>query len=382
MKGSCQRIAAAKASKCSRAVSGACPVLRARLNRSSSTPSIIEPKAEAASATSSSPNVAFACGASSSRPASGGPSPRAPPIPTPHARFFSMGPPTQRRPDVTGDQQGGYIVGEDAATSKGSSSSGMGGGAAAAAAKGSSSSSTLANGAAKPTKTSFSGLATLGEVGTAPGGTGPSADLLSTRKRMASHQSIHSVGSMDAGQMSEIGGHGPLAKQGHTMMLSAAAAAPPMRTMASKSSLASDDWDLNIADVDSLNLDEWRWADSGTNNTSGMFSREASREIASAFGRQDSLLLRHESRDYGSRAKLLEQHQQLHRAVVASDQGGFGGGGGPAGGAVGAPLAAAATNGGSSSTNGAPLLSAILDKSGPHFRSVGSASSEHLGAAH
>ena len=56
------------------------------------------------------------------------------------------------------------------------------------------------------------------------------------RKRMASHQSIHSVGS--AGQMADIG---------HQQRKQTAFQAG--RRTTSKSSLASDDWDLNIADV-------------------------------------------------------------------------------------------------------------------------------------
>lgn len=83
------------------------------------------------------------------------------------------------------------------------------------------------------------------------------------RKRIASHQSVHSVGSLDRGEMSEIGGH-PLQKKLDVPQ--------NMRTM-SKSSLASDDWDLNIAEVD-LNLDDWRWseANNSLNRSAGAFS--------------------------------------------------------------------------------------------------------------
>ena len=87
------------------------------------------------------------------------------------------------------------------------------------------------------------------------------------RKRMASHQSIHSVGSFDNGQMTEIGGHGPdrqRGKHGSGGDLAGAGGGGfrVARRTNSKSSLASDDWDLNIADVDSLNLDDWRWSES------------------------------------------------------------------------------------------------------------------------
>ena len=104
-------------------------------------------------------------------------------------------------------------------------------------------------------------------------------DSLSIRKRIASHQSVHSVGSLDGGSMTEIGGH-PLAKHQNNM-----------RTM-SKSSLASDDWDLNIADVDSLNLDEWRdlrWNESA-NNLSRLDSRDFLRPATSlgSFGNGSS----------------------------------------------------------------------------------------------
>jgi len=81
---------------------------------------------------------------------------------------------------------------------------------------------------------------------------------MDNRKRIASHQSVHSVGSV-GGEMTDIGGHPPTHKRFDNT-----------RTM-SKSSLASDDWDLNIADVDSLNLDDWRWSEanqSGRLNTS------------------------------------------------------------------------------------------------------------------
>jgi len=87
------------------------------------------------------------------------------------------------------------------------------------------------------------------------------------RKRLASHQSIHSVGSFDNGQMTEIGGHGPdrqRGKHGSGGDLAGAGGGGfrVARRTNSKSSLASDDWDLNIADVDSLNLDDWRWSES------------------------------------------------------------------------------------------------------------------------
>ena len=85
-----------------------------------------------------------------------------------------------------------------------------------------------------------------------------STDMLSLRKRIASHQSVHSVGSLDAGSMTEIGGH-PLTKREN------------MRTM-SKSSLASEDWDLNIAEVDSLNFEEFQF-------TNGNLARQDSRDF-------------------------------------------------------------------------------------------------------
>ena len=84
------------------------------------------------------------------------------------------------------------------------------------------------------------------------------------RKRMASHQSIHSVGSL--GQMTEIGGHGP-PRQKSSFQAG--------RRTTSKSSLASDDWDLNIADVDSLNLDDWRWSESQNGANLGAFGAPA-----------------------------------------------------------------------------------------------------------
>ncbi|KAJ8602797.1 hypothetical protein CTAYLR_002606 [Chrysophaeum taylorii] len=71
-------------------------------------------------------------------------------------------------------------------------------------------------------------------------------DALNDRKRIASQQSVHSVG--DKGEMTEAGGHHHPKRFDN------------QRTM-SKSSLASDDWDLNIAEVDSLNLDDWRWSE-------------------------------------------------------------------------------------------------------------------------
>lgn len=86
-----------------------------------------------------------------------------------------------------------------------------------------------------------------------------------TRKRIASHQSVHSVGS--TGEMAEAGGH-PQPKRFDAQ-----------RSM-SKSSLASDEWDLCIGDVDveNLNIDEWRWQDASRNssrlkNGKDLFSR-------------------------------------------------------------------------------------------------------------
>ena len=90
------------------------------------------------------------------------------------------------------------------------------------------------------------------------------------RKRMASHQSIHSVGS--AGQMADIG---------HQQRKQTAFQAG--RRTTSKSSLASDDWDLNIADVDSLNLDDWRWSESQNGANLGAFG---SRDFLRARGDQ------------------------------------------------------------------------------------------------
>lgn len=92
--------------------------------------------------------------------------------------------------------------------------------------------------------------------------------MVNDRKRIASQQSVHSVGSMDRGEMTEVGGHPPTHKRFDNQ-----------RT-ASKSSLASDDWDLNIADVDSLNLDDWRWSEANNSLArSGTLSLNASLEL-------------------------------------------------------------------------------------------------------
>ncbi|KAH8046115.1 hypothetical protein JL722_13834 [Aureococcus anophagefferens] len=69
--------------------------------------------------------------------------------------------------------------------------------------------------------------------------------------------------SPDNGQMTEIGGHEP-DRQRESTAPAATWRAPAARISGGaadelESSLASDDWDLNIADVDSLNLDDWRW---------------------------------------------------------------------------------------------------------------------------
>lgn len=88
------------------------------------------------------------------------------------------------------------------------------------------------------------------------------------RKRIASHQSVHSVGSLDRGEMTEVGGHPPTQKRFDNQ-----------RTM-SKSSLASDDWDLNIADVDSLNLDDWRWSEANNSLRGGTHSLNTSLDLS------------------------------------------------------------------------------------------------------
>ena len=114
---------------------------------------------------------------------------------------------------------------------------------------------------------------------------------------MASHQSIHSVGS--AGQMADIG---------HQQRKQTAFQAG--RRTTSKSSLASDDWDLNIADVDSLNLDDWRWSESQNGPSHGAFGRSSNGDFLrrpGSFG--EGLSLRNYSGN--SLGGLVDLHQNL-----------------------------------------------------------------------